>query len=385
MASKPYPDARRGTWRMKYRPRPGGPWVTVTLGHDPRLKSSRPPEKPPADLDARAKEFADIEYRAAHGLVAATPRARPLAEYAERYKAAYVEDHDEGSLVLLRRYLDDFVAWSIRRGVTTVQAVNKAHCKDYIDHRKRDLAGTTLRTMRSYISGLFARAVDEELIVGNPWYLARVGKGVRQKKKARFWTSEEVGRIVAACEQRWHKDIVLLLAHTGIRASAALAMRWDWIDWGEATIRVPAEHNKGGHEYEIYMSDLIHDVLFRLHAASKHDHAFVNPKTGRPYSYHAAYESIVRAIAKARVPKGTPHDLRHTFGRWLHLAGVPQSLISSQLGHASIATTEIYTKMAPGDAIKVMRRLTIGIGLAEGAPPGTAPRPASDDASGRSG
>ena len=72
MASNPYPDRRnnRGVWRMKYRPDPGGPWVTVTLGYDDRPAGSEKNKsfRVPDHIEAKAREFREKEYRARYGL-----------------------------------------------------------------------------------------------------------------------------------------------------------------------------------------------------------------------------------------------------------------------------------------------------------------------------
>lgn len=55
-------------------------------------------------------------------------------------------------------------------------------------------------------------------------------------------------------------------------------------------------------------------------------------------------QKLVR-IREAHFPdeKLTPHKLRHTFATRLHQAQVDIKTIQELLGHASIATTQIYT------------------------------------------
>ena len=274
----------------------------------------------------------------------------------------YPDSHDEGSVKLLGRYIDEFVDWCRERGLKTVQSITDAHCQDYLDFRRKGIAKTTLKTVRGYISGLFTRAVKDKLIAANPWAHVKVGKGVKQEKTPRFWTEGEIMRIVAACRQQWHKDLVIVLANTGIRISATLAMKWDWIDWHDGCIMVPAKHNKGGTKYKVAITHAAHDVLARRHAESKHAYVFPHEDTGERYTYAGGADPIERAIKKSKVPRGTPHDLRHTFGRWLHLQGVPQAVISRMLGHNSIATTDIYVNMDDESSIRVMRALSLGIG-----------------------
>jgi integrase len=362
MASKPYADHRRGIWRMKHRPNPTGPWVTSTLGKDNRLKTKNPPQKPPADIAAMASELADQEYRARHNLNPSPARPRSIDEYIDAYVLTFKDAKDEGSVKLLERYADRFRDWCERHGVTTIQGVTKGHCRDFIEAQLKDLAPSTMKTARGYLSPIWSRAVEDGLIAVNPWFQARLPKGTKTEKIPTFWTSDEIGRIVKAARQEWHQDLILVLANTGIRVSGTLAMEWKWINWHGRTIDIPAAHNKGGFAYTIAMADVVHDVLARRLSEATADYAFASPKQ-QPYTYEAAKSAMGRAVKKAKVPEGTLHDLRHTFGRALHLAGVPQGVISAMLGHSSLSMTELYTKTPQKEALAFMKKLDFGLGL----------------------
>lgn len=369
MASVPYPDKRRGVWRMKYRPDPTGPWVSITLGKDPRLLSANPPKRPPADIAAMANELAEREYRARNALDPLPSRPRPLVEYVDEYLERYRESRESGSAKNLERAAGIFTAWCQERGIATVQGLSKVHCRDYLDMRLKSISAATLKTERGYLAAIWARAVFEEIIPYSPWPHAKIKAPTKTAKVPRFWTAEEVRKMAAACRSEWHRAAVLVLANTGLRVSAAMAMRWDWIDWRADAIHIPAHANKGGFAYTTYLNDTARDVLQHRLKVSISDWVFGPTKDpeeikrpDRPPGYSAIKTAIERAIARAKLPEGTPHDLRHTFGRALHLAGAPQAVISALLGHASVATTEVYTRMGSKDALAFMRKLEFGPG-----------------------
>jgi len=52
----------------------------------------------------------------------------------------------------------------------------------------------------------------------------------------------------------------------------------------------------------------------------------------------------------------TPHALRHTAGVQLAVDGVPMNVIQGLLGHASVATTGIYTELAAGELVGALDR-----------------------------
>jgi integrase len=49
------------------------------------------------------------------------------------------------------------------------------------------------------------------------------------------------------------------------------------------------------------------------------------------------------ALEAAAVKRVRIHDLRHTFGTVCAAAGIPQTTLKEWMGHADLATTEIYT------------------------------------------
>ena len=58
--------------------------------------------------------------------------------------------------------------------------------------------------------------------------------------------------------------------------------------------------------------------------------------------------------------KITFHSLRHSFASNLAIQEVPIFTISKLLGHANIATTQIYTHLAPDNLHDVVNCLNIG-------------------------
>jgi integrase len=358
MASKPYPDVRRGVWRMKVRREADGPWEAVTLGKDPRLKGPRPPKSPPAWIAERARELAEAEYRARHGLGRAKAARSGLEGYALAYLEAYAKTKREGSAKQARRHALRFVAWARARGITAVQAVSRAHCRDYLESRIGLVSHNTLRVERNYLMPIWGRAVEDGLIEANPWDYART-PGKPEPVGETFWSPGQVRAIAAASPMAWQRDLVFTLAYTGIRISAALAMEWGWIDWGAGTVTVPAAHDKACVGYTLAMAPVAADVLRRRHALVRGPLVFPSSRDpSRPYSYDTAKDAIRRAVAKAGVPGGTPHDLRHTYGRWLALKGVPVNVIMAQLGHRNIKTTERYISVGHAEAKSFMDALS---------------------------
>jgi site-specific recombinase XerD len=67
---------------------------------------------------------------------------------------------------------------------------------------------------------------------------------------------------------------------------------------------------------------------------------------------------VKRRAARAEITKRVhPHALRHTHAAELVAEGVPVNVIQKQLGHVSLATTDVYLRhIAPADVIAMGRQ-----------------------------
>ena len=379
MASKPYPDKRRGIWLMKWRPDPTGKWKVENLGKDPRLKGARPPAKPPQHIIDRHREFEELEYRAKHGLSAGPARAKGLSGYLANYIEAFAASHKSGSVKQLKRHAARFEAFATGKGVTSVQGVTRATCRDYLESRISEVSHDTLKTEMRFLSPIWSRAVDDGLMVVNPWSRQKVpGKSTRSEPV--FWSSEEIAAIARNTSKPWQSDLVLVLANTGLRISTALALRWDWIDWPTGVITIPkeaaAEQEGVKTAYQVAMNRVSRDILQRRLVEVKDSPlVFPNPYRNRgEVPYDSAREAIARAIRRAGVKDGTPHDIRHSYARALDRAGKPMSVVQAQLGHTSASTTRLYTAASAEEAARFLE--DFGVGGEPTPPPCPDPPPA---------
>jgi hypothetical protein len=102
------------------------------------------------------------------------------------------------------------------------------------------------------------------------------------------------------------------------------------------------------------------------------------PRLAHPATGHVLDASTLRkrfrvALARARAPDLTFHELRHTFGTQMAAAGAPLRAVQESMGHADASTTEVYAHYAPdptGGAAFAQR--AFGSGIAAPAPVGDA-------------
>jgi len=147
------------------------------------------------------------------------------------------------------------------------------------------------------------------------------------------------------------RGIAGLMLFSGLRSCEVLALDVTDVDVGARWLRVDG---KGGKERRVPLDVDVAGVIQTYLLAERPDTAssrlFVvakGPHRGQPLT-PAGLRTIFRYHrAKAEVPAGHPHALRHTFGTALAEAGVDLAVMQALLGHAHVDTTARYIHLAP--------------------------------------
>lgn len=142
-----------------------------------------------------------------------------------------------------------------------------------------------------------------------------------------------------------------LMVATGIRVGELTRLRLDDVTPDGAAVRI---HGKGSRDRIAYVPDAALAAAIATLRASRARSAsgagasplFVNRRGTalRPQSIRARLRTLAQAAGVSR--RVTPHMLRHTAATLLIETGVDIRFVQRLLGHASIATTEIYTHVS---------------------------------------
>ncbi len=129
---------------------------------------------------------------------------------------------------------------------------------------------------------------------------------------------------------------------------------------------------KGGRERLVPISDRARGAVaaWRAHVAT--DRAWLFPSGKGHLSRIRLYQLVKALAAEAGIPpdRVSPHVLRHAFATHLLAGGADLRALQSMLGHADIATTEIYTHV---DASRLVELVNTRHPLAERGPDGRQP------------
>ena len=181
-------------------------------------------------------------------------------------------------------------------------------------------------------------------------------------------TTAEVSALLSATEgddPRSLRDGALLefLYATGARVSEAISLDVDDVSFQQdiPTVRL---FGKGGKERLVpigsYAQRALEAYLVRSRpvfavSGRSMSRLFLNLRGG-PLSRQSAWEIIMAAASRAGLEKRvSPHTLRHSFATHLLEGGASVREVQELLGHASVSTTQIYTRMNPQTLQEVYR------------------------------
>jgi len=208
-------------------------------------------------------------------------------------------------------------------------------------------------------------------------FLHHISKGQSQTRRVislraavklpRVLTADEVQTILDACTRLRDRLLFALLYETGMRIGEALGLRHGDIAEAEREIRIEPRHNANGARVKSGRGRAlpVGAELLRLYADYLHeeygdldsDYVFVNlfaAPIGQAMSYPAAYDLVMRLRRRTGIDFD-PHWLRHTAATRMLRDKVPIEVVSTLLGHASLATTlDIYGHLTAEDARRVL-------------------------------
>lgn len=151
-------------------------------------------------------------------------------------------------------------------------------------------------------------------------------------------------------------ELALLWAYNGGGLRAAEAVGLKLVDVDEAGFF--HVHRKGGNEGYVPVESVVIQALKDYIASRKDKGPYVFP--GKEPGTHMAKrtaQTIVKGVCiRAGLKDVHVHALRHTAGVSLHRLGAAERDIQSFLGHASIASTKIYTELSREDLARRLPR-----------------------------
>jgi integrase/recombinase XerD len=252
------------------------------------------------------------------------------------------------------RDLSAFLRWTAERGCKTPARIDAARVVDWLELRRGE--------------GRAEASVARELVAIRMLMRTLVREGDLEKDPTALLSSprlaralpttlsvEEVEALLAVCageaplEQR-DRALIELLYASGARVSEAVGLRTDAL---EPRLRVVRLFGKGSKMRVVPLGEAARAALERWIQGGRRvcvrkgdSHFVFVTRSGAPMSRQDAWRRVVLAARRAGIARRvSPHTLRHSFASHLVEGGADLRVVQELLGHASIATTEIYTHL----------------------------------------
>jgi integrase len=245
---------------------------------------------------------------------------------------------------------------------------------------RKGLAPSTVHAAAAVLMG----ALREAAVLGITD--RHLGAGIRRPSLGKsigvVWTAQEVRTVLANLAGDWRLDALYRVAlATGMRPGELRALKWDCVDLDGARVIVArtltkdaagretiADRTKGREDRAIAIEPPVAEALKRhrvmqherrLASATWHDLNLVFDRGDGMWlgqntwqKWHAAF------CERIGVPKIRLHDLRHTAATLMVRQGIHPEMISTILGHATIAITmDRYSHLSVDDQRSAASRL----------------------------
>ena len=222
----------------------------------------------------------------------------------------------------------------------------------------RALSPATVAQARRTLHCCLNAAVTDGLINSNPVTAAKLPKSGASAGERRAFIPAEFHALIDAFPAGY-RLAPIVMGYCGLRWGEVSALRLRHFDRTSRLLRVEETLTEVGGKLAadtpksaastrtVPTPDPVHRALLQ-HLEHKlvrpNDYLFTTG-TGQPVGYRTfrRYGWDPAAQATQLDPELTPHCLRHSFATWMLDAGTSIQTVRKLLGHASLATTQIYT------------------------------------------
>ena len=264
-----------------------------------------------------------------------------VKQYSKHTISGYKRDLTKLSRYLLNIEIEDW------------QSVNEHELRTFVNsERRRGLSPRSIQRVLSTSRSFFEYLLVEGLIKLSPAQNINSPKSAQLLPKA--MDADLVQRLLdfkpnGLIEVR-DKAIAELLYSSGLRLSEVCTLDVQDLELKERVCRVTGKGNKmrvvpvGKKAIQAMRDWLIHREELKNLKSSSSEAMFLNNK-GKRISARSIQLRLEKLCAQRGLPGINPHMLRHSFASHVLESSGDLRAVQEMLGHADIATTQIYTKL----------------------------------------
>jgi integrase/recombinase XerD len=215
-------------------------------------------------------------------------------------------------------------------------------------------AATTIQRKVACLRSFYRHLRREEILDRDP--TAELKGPPKSKKLPQVLSRDEVALLLAQPQGESpgalrDRALLELMYACGLRASEAVGIELDELDLDGGVLRANGKGSKErlvpiGSKAVAALSAYLMVGRPRLVGLREERRVFVNQR-GQGLTRQGLYKIVQRHARSAGLAaKMSPHTLRHTFATHLLAGGCDLRSLQEMLGHADIATTQIYTHLS---------------------------------------
>ncbi len=290
--------------------------------------------------------------------------AQPVTERAFEHLVldflAYLEFERGLSRNTLEAYRSDLLQYGRfleERGLTAVGATG-AEIESFLaaldGSGGRSASPATIHRKAACLRSFYRHLRREGVLDADP--TATVSAPRRGRKLPQVLTRGEVGLLLeqprgTAPTDLRDRALLELMYACGLRASEAIGLEVSDVDLEEGVLRA---RGKGSKERLVPVGHTAAEAVRRylergrpaLVGARLETHLFVNFRGGS-LTRQGLYKIVRKhALSAGLADRMSPHTLRHTFATHLLAGGCDLRSVQEMLGHADVATTQLYTHLS---------------------------------------
>jgi integrase/recombinase XerD len=230
------------------------------------------------------------------------------------------------------------------------------HTNRFFDYIKKDPKNVTKDDIKAYLAHLIdqghqSRSRNIALCSLRFFFKEVLGKidvvDIKSAKVGRkmpeYLTKEEVRALFNATNNLKHRLLLKMMYGSGLRVSECVGLKIGDIDLNEGRILVRS--GKGNKDRRIRLANDIRNEFKNYLPTLKSQNFLFEGRDGH-ITVKLAQKVIKEAAVKAGIKKRVYcHILRSSYATHLHQSGVDSRTIQALLGHADLATTQMYTNV----------------------------------------
>jgi site-specific recombinase XerD len=263
-----------------------------------------------------------------------------------------------GTMRCRTRHLTRFLYFLESHQVHNLATLRAGRLSDFVRsqiHLRPKTIAVIVSDLRSFLRFLCLRGVLAEDLSA---HVPKV-RMVRNGHVPTVWSREEVAALLAAVDRGSPKGkrdyaILLLACRLGLRVGDIRCLRLEHLNWKES--RIEMTQTKTGSFLVLPLTEEVGEALidYLRHGRPVTSHREVFLRINAPVEPFGSNDNLHHIITFYRQRAGIAlppqggiglHSLRHTVATWLLEAGTPLETIASILGHRSLESTQIYTKV----------------------------------------